>query len=88
MNVPLTSEQEAAIERLIKAGLFSSKEAAIARSHDWLTEEAAKLEALRADVQAGIDQADRGEAREVTADEIMLRVRARLEEENSANPVI
>ncbi len=86
MNILLTSEQEAAIDRLVKAGLFPSKEAAIARSHEWLTEEAKKLEALCADIQAGIDQADRGEVREITAEDIMQQVRERLEEEISTNP--
>jgi len=88
MNISLTSEQEAAIDRLIAAGVFPSKEAAIARSHEWLTEEAEKLEALRADIQAGIDQAHRGEAREISAEDIMQRVRKRLEEEKITNPAV
>ncbi len=86
MDIPLTSEQEAAVDRLIKAGVFRTKEAAVARSHDWLTEEAERLETLRADVKTGIDQADRGEVREVSVEDIMQRVRKRLEDENSANP--
>jgi len=78
MNIALTSEQEVAIECLVAAGLFPSKEAAIARSHDWLTEEAAKLEALRADIQVGIEQADRGEFSSMTAQELKDSIRARL----------
>ena len=87
MDIPLTSEQEAAVDRLIKAGVFRSKEAAVARSHDWLTAEAEKLEMLRADIKTGLDQADQGEVREVTTEGIMRHVRKRLEEENSVNPV-
>ncbi len=58
----------------------------MALSHDWLTAEADKLEALRADIKTGVDQADRGELRTVTAEDIMHRVRKRLEDENSTNP--
>ena len=86
MNISLTSEQEAAIARLIQAGLFSSKEAAIARIHEWLTEEAEKLDVLRADIRAGADQADRGEVREIETEDIMGNVRERLEKEKAASP--
>ncbi|MBC8242203.1 MAG: hypothetical protein H8E30_17260 [Alphaproteobacteria bacterium] len=86
MNISLTSEQEDAIDRLVKAGLYPSKEAAIARSHEWLTEEAERLEALRADIQAGTDQADRGEVREIATEDIMQHVRERLKDENPTNP--
>ncbi len=61
MTISLTSEQEAAIQNLVEAGLFRSKEAALAYSLRRLTEDAKKLEALRADIRIGIDQADRGE---------------------------
>ncbi|HJM93935.1 MAG: hypothetical protein QGG19_14915 [Alphaproteobacteria bacterium] len=45
-----------------------------------------KLEALRVDIKTGVDQAERGELRTVTAEDIMQRVRKRLEDENSTNP--
>ena len=58
----------------------------MARSHDWLPAEDDKLEALRVDIKTGVDQAERGELRTVTAEDIMQRVRKRLEDENSTNP--
>lgn len=78
MSVVLTPEQEDAAERLVAAGLFASKEDAIARSHEWLLAEAAKLDALRLDIQEGIDQLDRGEGKALDADEIKRRIRERL----------
>ena len=62
MKITLTPEQNKAVETLVKAGLFASKDAAIVHySLEGLKQDAAKLEALRAEIAIGIDQADRGE---------------------------
>jgi len=86
MNIVLTQEQEEAAERLVKAGLFASKDEAIARSLDWLREEAEKLASIRATIERSIGEADRGLTRPANADEIMRRVRQRLAEEKAARP--
>lgn len=86
MTIVLTRAQEAAIRALVDAGVFASEEAALDHGLRGLTEEAAKLAALRADIQEGIAQADRGELRSVSAEEIMARVRRRLETESSGTP--
>lgn len=86
MTIVLTRQQEAAIRALVEAGVFESEAAALDFGLRRLTEEAGKLDALRADIQAGIAQADRGELREVNAEEIMARVRRRFETESSGTP--
>ncbi len=70
MQVTLTKQQEEAVDRLVAAGIFSNKEEAIARSFDWLEEQARRLKALRADVQMGIDQLDRGEGKPFDPEEL------------------
>ena len=78
MNVALTPEQVDAAERLVAAGLFASKKEAVARSHEWPLAEAEKLDALRAEIQEGIDQLDRGEGAVLDTDDIKRRIRERL----------
>lgn len=78
MNVVLTREQEEAADRLVAAGAFASKEEAVARSHEWLLEASEKLAALRQEIQAGLDEADRGELTPLDAGDIKRRGRKRL----------
>ena len=82
----LMTEQEAAIECLVEAGLLASRQDALAYGLRRLTEDAHKLASLRADIQIGLAEAERGEAREITAEDIMRRVRERLEQERSPTP--
>ena len=86
MNISLTPEQEDAADRLVKAGLFASKDDAVARSHDWLREEAEKFEAIRARLEASAEASARGESREIVTEDIMRPVRERLEEDSVTNP--
>lgn len=83
MDISLTPEQDEAAESLVKAGLFASKDDAVACSLDWLREEAEKLQSIRAAVELSAEQSARGESRPVTADEIMRDVRTQLEEEKT-----
>lgn len=80
MNVALTREQEDAANRLVAAGAFASKEEAVARSHEWLLEASEKLAVLQRDVQAGLDEADRGEFAPLDAEDIKRRGRKRLQQ--------
>ncbi len=88
MNISLTPEQEDAAECLVKAGLFASKDDAVARSHDWLREEAEKFEAIRKRLEESAEASARGESREITTEDIIRRVRERLKEENAADPPV
>ena len=88
MSVPLTPEQNKAAEALVEAGVFASKDEAVAYSHEWLRKEAEKLEAIRAAVKESREQSARGESREITSEDIMREVRRRLEEENATVPPV
>jgi len=81
MKISLTSEQDDAVNRLIEAGLFATRDEAIARSHEWLREEAEKLDAIRRKVETALRQSAHGESRPLDADEIWRRVRERLDRE-------
>ena len=74
MEVVLTPEQEAAAETLVKAGLFASKEAAIAHySLEGLKQDAAKLEALRTEIAIGMEQANSGKT--LSLEEVAKRLK-------------
>lgn len=64
----------------MKAGYFASKDAAVAHySLEGLRQDAAKLEALRAEIAIGIDQASRGETH--TLGEVAARLKRDHEEQ-------
>jgi len=69
------------VRRLVDSGQFESEEAALAAALDLLVAYERKYEALRCDIQLGIDQLDRGEGRPLDVDDLKLRIRRRLERE-------
>lgn len=80
MAIQLTPEQDKAAETLVKAGLFASKDAAIEYySLEGLKRDAAKLEALRAEIAIGIDEADRGKV--LSLEEVAKRLKRDHEEQ-------
>jgi len=79
MNIPLTDEQKHAVRQLIEAGIFTSEEEAIAVSHEWLRQEAKKLEELRRDIQEASDDRDHGDM--VDGDELFRKLKERQESE-------
>ena len=68
---------------MVKAGLFDSKDEAIAHSHEWLRQEAEKLEAIRAAIKESEEQSARGETHTLDADETVERLRKRNAERNT-----
>ena len=87
MNISLTPEQDSAAELLVEAGLFASKDAAIAHySPEGLREDAEKLASLRAAIAVGIEQADRGETHKLDADDTIARLRKRIAERKNDKP--
>lgn len=86
MNAELTPEQDQAVDRLIEAGLFASRDDAIAHSHEWLREEADKLDAIRKKIETSLKQSARGESWPIDADEIWRQVRERLNIEAAQTP--
>jgi|APSaa5957512493_1039668.scaffolds.fasta_scaffold386779_2 Arc/MetJ-type ribon-helix-helix transcriptional regulator len=83
MDIALTPEQEDAAILLVKAGLFASRDEAVSRSHEWLSKEAGKLEAIRAALEQSDAQSERGESRPLDADDMIARLRKRLAERRS-----
>ncbi|NKB54703.1 MAG: hypothetical protein GKS00_00030 [Alphaproteobacteria bacterium] len=87
MDQKLTPEQSNAIERLIEAGVFASRDEAIAQSFEWLKDEADKLDAIRKKIETSLRQSARGESLTLDADEIWQQVRERLNKE-AAQPSV
>ncbi len=65
MNIPLTPEPEQLIHGKVESGLYPSAGEVVREALRLLDErdrlEAMRIEALRAAIQVGLDQADRGE---------------------------
>jgi antitoxin ParD1/3/4 len=83
MNLSLKPDLEKYINEQVKAGRFASAEEAVNAAVAHLQAEAelstaADLDDLRADVRAGIEQADRGEFAEFTAEDVIAERRAAL----------
>jgi antitoxin ParD1/3/4 len=64
-NISLTDEQDAFVERIVKAGEYQNASEAVRDALRALQqrrqEDALKLKALRAQIKAGIDALDRGD---------------------------
>ena len=83
MNVSLTPELEAMVAEKVKSGLYNSASEVVreglrlVREQDQLRE--IRLNELRAEIQIGIDQADRGESKPLDIEALKAEARRRLE---------
>ncbi len=83
MNVSLTPELEAMVAEKVKSGLYNSASEVVreglrlVREQDQLRE--IRLNELRAEIQIGIDQADRGECKPLDIEALKAEARRRLE---------
>jgi len=79
MNVSLTEELEKLVQRKVESGRYTSASEVVRAGLRLLEQEdelrETRLAAVRAEVQAGIDQAERGEL--VDGEEAMARVKKR-----------
>jgi antitoxin ParD1/3/4 len=79
MNVSLTEELEELVQRKVESGRYTSASEVIRAGLRLLEQEdelrETRLAAVRAEVRAGIDQAERGEL--VDGEEAMARVKKR-----------
>jgi antitoxin ParD1/3/4 len=79
MNVSLTPELERMVEEKVRTGSYASASEVVREALRLLgrrdARETAKLEALRSEIQKGIDSADAG--RRSPRDEAMARLRAK-----------
>lgn len=73
-NISLTPEQDAFVDKIVKAGEYQNASEAVRDALRSLQqrrrEDALKLKALRAQIRAGVDALDRGEFVEVDADDL------------------
>lgn len=87
MNVSLTKELELIVEQKVKTGLYTSASEVVReglrllQQRDEMRE--AKLKALRADIQKGIDDLEAGRYRD--GDEAMAEIKERLLERKRQN---
>ncbi len=75
MSITLPPQLEKLIQEKIKSGAYHSPDEVILESLRLLDERDRKLAALRADIQVGIDQAERGEV--VDGDTVFTELRAK-----------
>ena len=79
MNVSLTPQLESFVKQKVSTGLYSSASEVIREALRLLEEKEAlktmKLQALRADIQAGMDSLDNGEGKSLDIDAIKARGR-------------
>ncbi len=73
MNITLTQEDEALVQRLIKSGRCGSESEAVSKALKLLEEDERLFDEIRAKVQEGIAQADRGEL--IDAQEVFARLK-------------
>jgi len=80
MNVSLTPQLESFVKQKVEAGLYNSVSEVMREALRLLVERDAlkemKLEALRRDLQEGIDSLDRGEGTPLNMNDIKAKARA------------
>ncbi len=81
MNVSLTPELEQLIHRKVETGLYLSASEVVREALRLLEErdklQAMKFEAVRKEIQIGVDQADRGEVAALDVQATLAKVRSR-----------
>lgn len=79
MSLNLPPEFERAIRERVESGAYASAEdvfaACLKALNEWEDVQRAKFETLRAEIQVGIEQLDRGEG--IDGEEALQRIRAR-----------
>ena len=82
MNVSLTPQLEKMVRQKVASGLYNSSSEVVREALRLLEErdriKALKLEALRKEIQKGLDSLDRGEGVPFDADDVIKRGRERL----------
>ncbi len=86
MNVSLTPQLESFVKQKVSTGLYNSVSEVIREALRLLEEKEAlkamKLQALRADIQAGIDSLDKGEGKSLDINAIKTRGREIMTQKN------
>lgn len=80
MNVSLTAELEAQVQSMVESGRFASQSEVVRAALRLLVDQEAKLAALRAEIQKGIDDVEAGRVVSITREELIAAVNARASE--------
>lgn len=79
MNVSLTKELEHLVNKKVRSGLYHTASEVVREGLRLLEERdrlyQVRLEELRHDVKAGLDQLDRGEGRTLDVNDVKMRIR-------------
>lgn len=82
MNVSLTDELESLVQEKVRSGMYGSASEVVREALRLLRERdetrEARLARLREDVAIGVEQAERGETRQIDVDRFKAEARARL----------
>ncbi|MEQ9588056.1 MAG: type II toxin-antitoxin system ParD family antitoxin [Parvibaculaceae bacterium] len=78
MAIPIPEELQTFVSRGVASGRFRSEDEAVREGLNLLRQREEKLEALRADLQVGIDQLDTGRKHDLDIEAIKARGRQRL----------
>ncbi|MEP3480589.1 MAG: type II toxin-antitoxin system ParD family antitoxin [Fuerstiella sp.] len=78
MAVTIPEELQSFVSRSVASGRFRSEEEAVTEALSLLQQPEAKLDALRADLQVGIDQLDVGQKKPLDIEAIKRRGQAAL----------
>jgi antitoxin ParD1/3/4 len=70
MTITLSPELESFIKTQLDSGAYSSASEVVSKALKLLEERERKVQLLRADIQKGLDQLDRGEYSTLTMDDI------------------
>ncbi|ARU57009.1 CC2985 family antitoxin [Oleiphilus messinensis] len=86
MNISLTPQLESFVKQKVAAGMYNSVSEVMREALRLLEERDAikemKMEALRRDLQEGIDELDRGEGSALDMDDVKAKARAMREQKD------
>jgi len=85
MSVTIPTEFEAFVERAVASGRYRSEDEVLANALRLLSERERRWQALHDDIQAGLDDIERGDTAPLDVEDIKQRGRQRLAE-RSARP--
>ena len=83
MSVTIPAEFEVFVERAVASGRYRSEDEVLANALRLLSERERRWQALRDDIQAGLDDIERGDVAPLDIEDIKQRGRERLAERNA-----
>jgi antitoxin ParD1/3/4 len=87
LNISLTPQLEEMIRAQVDSGKFNSASEVVREALRMMQEREANLERMRAEIQIGLDQLERGEAVEFTEDTLERLMKEAAENSRQGKPV-